>query len=69
MLAENAEALTGITHQQVTKWSKRLADRDAYRERLYGAVFRGAWIFGARRIAAENTGGPWGSPAMLVHYP
>jgi hypothetical protein len=30
---EQAEALTGITHQQVSKWSQRLADGDAYRQR------------------------------------
>ena len=28
MLSQDAEELTGITHQQVSKWSKRLADRD-----------------------------------------
>jgi len=46
---EQAETLTGITQQQVSKWSKRLADRGAYRERLYGAAWRAAQIFGARR--------------------
>ena len=42
MLAEDAETPTGITQQQVSKWSKRLADRDAYRKRLYGVAWRAA---------------------------
>jgi len=35
---EQAETLTGITHQQVSKWAKRLADRDAYRGSLRASM-------------------------------
>jgi hypothetical protein len=31
---EEAEDLTGITKMHVSRWAKRLANRDAYRERL-----------------------------------
>lgn len=37
-----AEELTGITSQQVSKWAKRLKDLPAYRARLYGAAWKQA---------------------------
>lgn len=37
-----AEAATGITQQQVSKWAKRLAKRDEYRGALYGVAYRQA---------------------------
>jgi hypothetical protein len=40
-LAE-AEQTTGITKQQVSRWAKRLEDRQAHREALFGAVYRKA---------------------------
>jgi hypothetical protein len=52
MIVEDTEDITGITHQQVSKWSKRLANRDAYRERLYGAAWK-AVMGGARRHSAD----------------
>lgn len=39
---DEAEELTGITHQQVSKWRKRLADRDKYRATLYGVAWKKA---------------------------
>ena len=36
---DQAEALTGITQQQVSKWAKRLKDREKYRRQLYGAAW------------------------------
>ena len=38
----NAEAKTGISHQQVSKWRRRLADPEKYREMLYGAAYHKA---------------------------
>jgi hypothetical protein len=37
-----AEDLTGITKQQVSKWAKRLQDPECYRTRLYGAAWKQA---------------------------
>lgn len=42
LVKEEAEKLSGFTQQQVSKWRRRLADREAYRERLYGAAWRAA---------------------------
>lgn len=39
---EQAESLTGITHQQVSKWKKRLADRAKYRSTIYGVAWKKA---------------------------
>ncbi len=33
---DSAEELTGITKQQVSKWAKRLQDREKYRAQLFG---------------------------------
>lgn len=35
---DDAEKLTGITHQQVSKWAKRLKDEGKYRATLFGAM-------------------------------
>lgn len=42
MIVDDAEKLTEISQQQVSKWAKRLGDRNAYREKLYGAAWRAA---------------------------
>jgi N6-adenosine-specific RNA methylase IME4 len=39
---DQAEHDTGISQQQVSKWSNRLRDREAYRQRLYGVAWRAA---------------------------
>lgn len=39
---DDAEDLTGITKQQVSKWAKALKDRDKYRVRLFGAAWKAA---------------------------
>lgn len=38
----DAEELTGITNQQVSKWAKRLKSEPEYRAALYGAAYRKA---------------------------
>jgi DNA N-6-adenine-methyltransferase (Dam) len=42
LAASDAEELTGITSLQVTKWAKRLQDREMYRARLFGAAWKQA---------------------------
>jgi phage N-6-adenine-methyltransferase len=37
---EDAEKLTGITKQQVSRWGVALKDREAYRIKLYGRAYR-----------------------------
>lgn len=39
MLSE-AEESTGIKQQQVSKWAKRIEDREGYRAKLYGATWK-----------------------------
>jgi len=41
-MVDDAEKHTGFTHQQVSKWCKRLADRPKYRDALVGAAYRAA---------------------------
>lgn len=38
----DAEDLSGISHQQVSKWAKWLRDQDKYRVRLFGAAWKAA---------------------------
>src|SRR5689334_10018767 len=35
----DAEELTGIKHQQVSRWRKKLANEEAYRTALYGVAY------------------------------
>lgn len=39
---DDAEEVTGILHQTVSKWLKRLKDRPAYKARLCGAAWKAA---------------------------
>jgi hypothetical protein len=39
---DEAEAHTGITHQQVSKWRRRLREPEKYRAMLFGAVYHTA---------------------------
>lgn len=38
----DAEKVTGISNQQVSKWARRLNDKEKYRDRLYGVAYREA---------------------------
>lgn len=38
--SSDAESLTGITQQQVSRWRKRLKDEAVYKATLYGAAYR-----------------------------
>jgi hypothetical protein len=35
-----AEAMTGISNQQVSRWRSKLKDEEAYKQTLYGAAYR-----------------------------
>jgi len=58
-----AEDLTGITQQQVSKWAKRLQDREAYSQALYGAAYRKAMAERGQtdQRVASGTGGMGGA--------
>jgi hypothetical protein len=40
--ADSAETLSGIKHQQVSRWAKLLKDRDDYRNKLFGKAYAAA---------------------------
>lgn len=42
LVVEDAESLSGITQQKVSKWGKRLANEDAYRGFLFGVAYAAA---------------------------
>lgn len=50
LLADDAERMTGISQQQVSKWAKRLKDTDNYRAKLFGS----AWKLAMGEIAAAS---------------
>lgn len=65
--APQAEELTGIRHQTVSKWRKSLSKEDAYRERLRIALFRKADLESAQNHRAEGTGdNEWYTPTKYV---
>ena len=54
---EEAESLTGITKQQVSKWRRRLKEPEKYRDMLYGAAYHKA-MAEANTTATKWTGDP-----------
>jgi hypothetical protein len=66
----DAEELTGITHQQVSKWSKRLKDLPAYRAMLFGTAWKKAMggLEGAGVNALEGFSGnnEWYTPSAYI---
>lgn len=52
-----AENLTGITKQRVSKWAKALAKPEPYRDRLMGAAFKAAMMDEAAETAAAAQAG------------
>lgn len=55
---EQAEAATAITHQQVSKWDRRLKEPEKYRAMLYGAAYAKAMAETNNTIATKWTGNP-----------
>jgi phage N-6-adenine-methyltransferase len=64
VLQSDAEALTGISHQQVARWRQRLANVEAYRARLYGAAYRLAMYGEAARFRSGDD--EWYTPAAVI---
>jgi hypothetical protein len=64
-----AEDLTGISHQQVSRWAERLKDREKYRALIFGAAWRKAM---AERGATDQRGASgtgeneWYTPAEHI---
>ena len=55
-LVVDAEDLTGISHQQVSKWRRRLKDPEKYKAMLYGASYRKAMAETMDQRGASGTG-------------
>lgn len=64
--ASQAEELTGIKQPQVSKWDKKLANEEAYRDFLYGAAYRAA-MGEEHNHRAQGTGeNEWYTPAKYI---
>lgn len=64
---EDAEASTGITRMQVSRWRKHLRDKPKYRERMIEAAFRKADLTPAENHRAEGTGeNEWFTPQKYI---
>jgi ParB family chromosome partitioning protein len=55
---KEAEASTGISHQQVSKWRRRLKEPDKYEAMLYGTAYAKAMAEAVTTTAAQWTGDP-----------
>lgn len=62
-----AEASTGISHQQVSRWRKQLADAGKYRAQQLLAAYRKAGLEPDANHRAEGTGeNEWFTPAQYI---
>lgn len=67
MLTEpEAAELTGFTRRQVSKWAKRLEDRESYRSRLYGATYRQAMGDTQNYLAGGTGQNEWYTPEEYI---
>lgn len=63
---EHAEEVTGITHQQVSKWKKRLTDRDKYRSTIYGVAWKKAMAEMDNHRAKGTGENEWYTPEQYI---
>jgi hypothetical protein len=70
LTVEQAENLTGITQQQVSRWRHYLSDEPAYRERLLGAEYKAAALMepdGTNVRGTQGTGdNEWFTPPEFI---
>jgi ParB family chromosome partitioning protein len=68
LTASVAEELTGITHQQVSKWGKWLQEREKYRARLFGIEWKAAMAGVADNVRGTTGTGEneWYTPAEFI---
>lgn len=64
--AEDLEAHTGITKQQVSKWAKATKDEPSYRAKLFGAVWKKAMGEDHNHRAQYTGENEWYTPAVYV---
>ena len=64
---EDAEAQTGISHQQVSKWRNRLKDAEKYRAMLFGTAYHKAMAEVGNVRGTQGTGdNEWYTPAEYI---
>lgn len=64
---DQAQNATGIRQPQVSKWGKRIADKQKYKDQLLAAIFRKAELIPAENHRAEGTGdNEWYTPAKYI---
>jgi phage N-6-adenine-methyltransferase len=61
-----AESLTGITHQQVSRWAKRVEHEAEYRAALFGAAYKKAMGDRTIRHSAFEDQIEWYTPAQYI---
>jgi phage N-6-adenine-methyltransferase len=59
-----AEAQTGISHQQVSRWHQRLANEESYKARLFGSAYRVA--MDGEMVRGCSGDDEWHTPAEIL---
>ena len=64
--ADSVKRITGIGPERVSRWKKKLRDRDKYRAQLFGAAYYKAWNGAGVHVSHNSGENEWYTPLRII---